>query len=564
MDRIERLRYSRRELLGMGLGISATTALPVGFTGGCRSLDSMWSGPLPPVGDLLSPNRDIGHRLRDRSNVSNATAQTRNTIEPPQTYRCVIVGGGVAGLSAAWHLKRSGIEDFVVLEMESDVGGTSRSGTRGDFQFPWGAHYLPVPRADNKPLIAFLTSCGMVETIRDGEVIVREEYLCRDPEERVFADGQWWAGLTPEAIMEPGELELLNRFSREIFRWSERTGEDGKPFFTLPTRRCSGDEPARQLDRISFADWLNENNFRSPTLDWLVDYACRDDYGLTADQTSAWAGLFYFAARVRDERGQSQDVMTWPQGNGYLVDQLRAPIASTIRTNQAVMRVTRASESLYEVHSLDTQTMSESVLHAEHVILAVPQFIGRRLIGDAIASAPRYGSWIVANAHVSSRPVTSGFPMAWDNVTRQSRSLGYVNSTHQTGRDHGPVVLTWYMALPEPDPAQATEQATTPASIPRGPSVREKLMTLTWSEAAEMVISDLEMAHPAIRAFVTRLDVMVWGHAMVQPFVGTIFDPARRSESERIGNVHFACTDLSGIALFEEAFDHGRRAAAEV
>jgi hypothetical protein len=28
--------------------------------------------------------------------------------------------------------------------------------------------------------------------------------------------------------------------------------------------------------------------------------------------------------------------------------------------------------------------------------------------------------------------------------------------------------------------------------------------------------------------------------------------------------VHFAHTDLSGLALFEEAFWHGRRAAAEI
>ena len=30
------------------------------------------------------------------------------------------------------------------------------------------------------------------------------------------------------------------------------------------------------------------------------------------------------------------------------------------------------------------------------------------------------------------------------------------------------------------------------------------------------------------------------------------------------GKIHFAHTDLSGVALFEEAFDHGLRAAREI
>ena len=45
------------------------------------------------------------------------------------------------------------------------------------------------------------------------------------------------------------------------------------------------------------AEWMNERALR-PRLRWWVDYACRDDYGMTLDQTSAWAGLFYFCSRV--------------------------------------------------------------------------------------------------------------------------------------------------------------------------------------------------------------------------------------------------------------------------
>ena len=37
----------------------------------------------------------------------------------------MIVGGGIAGLSAAWKLRKSGITNFRVLELEDEAGGNS-------------------------------------------------------------------------------------------------------------------------------------------------------------------------------------------------------------------------------------------------------------------------------------------------------------------------------------------------------------------------------------------------------------------------------------------------------
>src|SRR5437764_1276882 len=51
------------------------------------------------------------------------------------------------------------------------------------------------------------------------------------------------------------------------------------------------------LDQLSMADWLKDNRFDSPYLRWYIDYACRDDYGALARNTSAWAGIHYFASR---------------------------------------------------------------------------------------------------------------------------------------------------------------------------------------------------------------------------------------------------------------------------
>jgi hypothetical protein len=150
--------------------------------------------------------------------------------------------------------------------------------------------------------------------------------------------------------------------------------------------------------------------------------------------------------------------------------------------------------------------------------------------------------------HLRQRPVESGFPLAWDNVIYNSRSLGYVTATHQEGIDYGPTVLTWYDALCD----EPTHVA------------RKRLLEMTWGEAAEIVLRDLELAHPDIRSLVERLDVMKWGHAMVRPRPGFVWSRARREASLPLGPVHFAGTDLSGVALCEEAMFHGVRAAEEV
>ena len=58
----------------------------------------------------------------------------------------MIVGGGVAGLVAAYALRQRGIHT-VLLEFEEQAGGNARWGEDGPggLKYPWGAHYVPIP-----------------------------------------------------------------------------------------------------------------------------------------------------------------------------------------------------------------------------------------------------------------------------------------------------------------------------------------------------------------------------------------------------------------------------------
>ena len=89
------------------------------------------------------------------------------------------------------------------------------------------------------------------------------------------------------------------------------------------------------------ADWLREQKLTAPPLLWYVDYACRDDYGALARDTSAWAGVHYFASRPHEDTGP----LTWPEGNGWIVKRLLDKLGGYVRTHEPALHVERQSRA---------------------------------------------------------------------------------------------------------------------------------------------------------------------------------------------------------------------------
>ena len=58
-----------------------------------------------------------------------------------------------------------------------------------------------------------------------------------------------------------------------------------------------------------------------------------------------------------------------------------------------------------------------------------------------------------------------------------------------------------------------------------------------------------------------RLDILRLGHAMPRPTVGFLSNAARQRARAQRDGLYFAHSDVSGLALFEEAQEHGVMAA---
>lgn len=528
------MTLSRREwLLGLA-GLSSTACLRPRTDG------------LPRItGSIVGGAHQRGHRLREGFQPRPAR-QERTGV--------AILGAGLAGLSAAWALERAGLRDYILLELEDVPGGTARSGSNAVSAYPWAAHYVPVPEAGNRPLLALLEEVGAV-TGRDaaGRAVYAEDVLCRDPAERVFYRGEWYEGLYPRIGASPPERAQLERFEAEMGRFAGWRDSRGRRGFALPRVRGSDAAELRALDGLSMAQWLDAHGFDSPRLRWFVEYGCRDDFGATLAQTSAWAGIHYFAARLEGPGQEPAEFLTWPEGNGRLVRHLAEQAGARLRLGALVAQVEPQATGV-SVTYFDERSQEAVELRAEHAICALPRFLASRVIAPWRASPPAflgetvYGSWMVANLTLSERPRGRGFGLSWDNVLYDSPGLGYVVATHQRGREQGPTVLTYYLPLVDDD-------------VRAG---RARLLATPWESWVDGILSDLGRAHPGLREIVEHVDVMLWGHAMVRPRPRYLWSEALAASARPLGRVHFAHTDLSGMALFEEAQYWGLHAAEAV
>ena len=530
-------RLSRREFLGAALTLGAASA----FSGCRRAGEALGLFDRPIPGELLGPSKALGHRLRE-GGFPAPSSEERVPV--------VVVGGGAAGLSAGWKLIRSGFKDFVLLELEARPAGNAQWGENEVSAYPWGAHYLPIPGVRARAVRELLTEMKvMLGTAKDGAGVFDELQLCHAPEERLFVADEWQSGLFPRVGASPADLLERDRFLKRIDSFRRRVGSDGRPAFCIPVELSSADADLRALDALSMEAWLDREGFRSPRLRWYVEYACRDDFGATLAQTSAWAGIHYFAARPE---GAGDELLVWPEGNGRLVRHMTEALGPRVRAGALAYDVAPDGDGV-RVDYLDAKTGAVRRLRARRAVVAMPRFVARHVVAPLRADKSSFGfayaPWMTANLTVEDPPEGKGADPAWDNVIMDGDGLGYVDARHQDmSLDRRRTVWTYYRPLTgDPD---ARRREAFPKSI---------------SDWREEVLTDLERAHPGLRRSVTRLDAWVWGHGMIMPKVGFLWGGSeRRDAAKPRGPIHFAHSDLSGISLFEEANYRGVHAAEAV
>jgi monoamine oxidase len=534
---------NRRQALGAAaaavIGTGACT--PKATTPEAGALQAQWVGA----------SHARGHRLRSADALPAPAVQRKAAV--------LVVGAGIAGLSAARAFAKTGVDDVQLLELEDAAGGNSRGHVLAGMACPLGAHYLPLPGPQSHEVSDWLFEIGLLKN-EMGRTRADERHLCHSPQERLFIDGAWAEGLLPPAEKGSVMATQVRQFAQAVQKL--QTTAAGARAFAMPAHRAPWGATQAALNAQTFAQWLDAQGIHDERLRWYLDYCCRDDYGAVASAVSAWAGLHYFASRhgfhaPGDEQTEREAVFTWPEGNAWLAQRLAAPFTSAanqrLHTGRTVLRV---SENKHDVQVLawDEQKQQLEAWTTPQVVLAVPLFIAARILQSppqALRDATpwlRYAPWLVANLHLTEPLLPRvGAPPSWDNVIYGSAGLGYVDAMHQSLRTvtdgaSTQTVLTAYHAVPM--------------------AQRAALLSGSANVWADQIIQQMAPAHPDLHRRVQRVDLARWGHAMAVPAPGVQHHPALRALRAQRGRVRFAHADLAGYSVFEEAFTAGAEVAS--
>lgn len=493
-------------------------------------------------------NAKVGHLVREEMAENVPISRT-------EKHEILVIGGGVSSLSAAYFLQKKGINNFKIIDLDEKIGGNSQFGENEYSQYPYGAHYLPIPNVENTDLLNFLQEKKIIIDFNAENLpIYNEQDLCFDPEERLLIQNYWQEGIVPNMHLTEVDKKDLNRFFALIAELKQAKGEDGKAVFHIPLAEASQQNEWQKLDKISFSAYLTQENYTSKKLLWYLDYACRDDYGQGIDKVSAFAGLHYFASRKgKGANCEENAVLTWANGNGHLVQLLAETLLPQIQTGQLARKI-EMTENSCKTTVYDSKTDKYYVIESAKIILAVPFFVRKKLLANLEKtdfSLPIiHQPWLVSNITLKNFTDKHGFPLAWDNVLMNSETLGFVFAQHQSLKtQHEQLVFTLYKPL---DKGEARE-------------IRKQYYAKSEKELEAEIIADLQAFYPKIAEQITAIDCHIWGHGMVSPSIDFLLNEKKKDLRKPIASkIFFAHTDYSGISIFEEAFWQGKKAAEEL
>lgn len=490
------------------IGLSALASLPLIL----KSCD--WASNGHSFGITVHTDIHTGHLIFQSQSWSVSEKLTTETL---------IVGGGIAGLAAASQL--SG-KDFLLCELSDNLGGTSSFYEHEGVRFAQGAHYdLAYPANYGKEVLDLLQELNIIEyeawkdswSFKD-----RQHVISGRRESRCFQDGQFREEVLPGGPLYEQFIQLVEEYSGEM---------------KMPTTLI--DSKLRALNEVSFLEFLNERLELTPDFIRGLDYHMLDDWGGTAREVSALAGIHYFACRPYYK--QVVDLFSPPEGNGYFIQKLAAQHKSGLLTRHLVSQI-QEKEGGFEVTVVDVTQKTLKKITTQNVVYAGQKHALKYIMPAQYQhfESTNYAPWLVLNFVMDNELKDIGY---WQNemIMEDETFMGFVDSNMQYKEPQKSRVLTAYYCLP--------------------PASREDLRNV---EANKEVITEKTMGYlnayfnRDISGMVRHVYLKVMGHAMPVPVPGYLFKDANVNRAYQ--NFTFAGVDNHRLPLLFEAMDSGIQA----
>jgi protoporphyrinogen/coproporphyrinogen III oxidase len=305
----------------------------------------------------------------------------------------VVVGAGLAGLSAAWRLRT---QDVMVLEADHRVGGRIRSERRGQYWLNWGGHVFAGAGSSTDEL---LTEAGVEARDIPGSL------------QALSMNGKFLR--SGHIATYPLRLPMDMRSRVATVRAGMKVVA-GVAKYTRVVARRNGETGAERQQRIY--DFDNDRSFLDLVGELPEDAAALFRTTVTRsagdmDEISAGAGIGYFSLVLGFGQGLSRGIVGGPS---TLTESLATSLGDRLELGAAVHEVVHRPESVvvrYRQDGVDRE------VEARAVVLATTADVSHRVGVDLPGDLREALGQITYGPHVSSAFLTDETgPRPWDDI----------------------------------------------------------------------------------------------------------------------------------------------------
>lgn len=442
--------------------------------------------------------------------------------------KVIIVGAGIAGMTASYHLTKAGIAN-TIYEASGRTGGrilTVPDAVVDGAHVDFGAEFIDSTQEDLLSLVKEF-NLELVDLFKDTTI----------PKAYYFEG---------KLRTEQDVLEAIKPFAEQLTKDSNRLPDD------LHFEKA---DQFKDLDAHSVTSYLESIGMSG----WLLHFfemAMESEYGLNANEQSAVNLLVMFSTPFEYSEhyhllGSEHEVMKFKDGTQRLIDALHARVEKNVQFNHKLEKITKTNSG----YELSFKQGDKSVtIEADQVVVAIPHTI-LRTIQRNFKFNDRKEKWLAEAPMGNAVKVAIGFN---ERVWRKAGYQGY------TFNDNTGTVF-WDSSLMVDIPAGSL-------TFDSGGTIGDALASKSYDELREMLLQPADKIYPGLaKAHNNRIAKFVWKTNPYSKGSYTCYKPGQWSEfagieAEPHENLFFAGEHCSVAfqGFMNGAVETGKGAANEI